>query len=143
MCAGALLQLAGCSASSGGHVASLASRLEGDDASTGSVLIEAGVILANEVVECPGISAFSIVPSAVLVGQPAQMTLATVGPVPLVAWTVTGGTVNPADDGGLDSWIFQCAGPGVASVTVAVGLSDTTLCQGQMFTTYSIDIDCQ
>jgi hypothetical protein len=107
--------------------------------------IEGGVTLSQQVaLACPGIAAFSIVPAAVLVGQPARVDILTVGPTPLITWTITGGTIEPSTlDGGAGTWAFLCSGPGTASVSVAVGLPDTNLCEGQEFTTYSTSITCQ
>jgi hypothetical protein len=145
-CVGALITLASCSGvRSHGDSRTTSSELQSDDASTGSVDITADATLSQQAaVSCPGISAFSIVPAAVLVDQPAQINLSTVGPTPLVTWTVIGGTIEPStDDAGGGNWVFQCNGPGTASVSVAVGLPDTDLCEGQNFTTYSAAVVCQ
>jgi hypothetical protein len=120
--------------------------LEDDSGETGAVDIEASVALAQQgPLVCPGILTFSVIPSAVLVSQPAQLTLLTTQPTPVVSWTIQGGSIDgeTEGDGGAVSWLFHCSAAGTAFVTVAVELPDSDICNGQNFTSYTTSIACQ
>ncbi|HEV3189633.1 MAG TPA: hypothetical protein VGY54_04005, partial [Polyangiaceae bacterium] len=58
---------------------------------SGSVAVDAGVSLVKQPpYQCPGIASFSVTPAAVVMGQPVQLAVTTVGPTPAIRWTASG-----------------------------------------------------
>jgi hypothetical protein len=120
----------------------------GHKSTEGAVAIDASVVLVEgEEYACPGISSFSINPASVLVGQPAQLGVKTVGPAPSgIEWTA-----SPASGGTLSSTTsatptFLCAQSGEVVMTVGVSLvvpGAGNVCEGAMYTSYSGTVDCE
>ena len=119
------------------------------DVTTGSVYVNANVTLdasTAAATQCPGISSFSINPAEVLLGQPAQLGLSTVGPTPVITWSVTG--VSPTTAGGTFSPSANVANPtflgntpgSVVQITATVALPDSGICAGVEFTSLSADV---
>jgi hypothetical protein len=114
----------------------------------GAVAIDASVVLIEgEEYACPGISSFSINPASVLVGQPAQLGVKTVGPAPSgiewIADPVSGGTLSSSTS---PTPTFLCAHSGEVAVTVGLSLvvpGAGNVCEGAMYTSYSGTIDCE
>lgn len=139
------------------------------DVNTGSVGFDAAVTVVNQgAFSCPGITAFSIVPSEIIGSQSAQLTLNETGPIGLAAdggattsdliWTATCatppcGTFTP---GGATSNAsnpsFVC-GPNAETVTVTAQVTNfetsistgttSDVCAGKPFTTMSATIQCE
>jgi hypothetical protein len=121
------------------------------DIQTGSVAVDASVILVNQPpIVCPAIASFSVDPAELAVGQGAQLGVAANAPS-TVEWSVTpptgGSFVNPVDGGpGATSLApeFLCATPGsTVTVTVTIGLLDSGACTGVAFTSLSAAIVCE
>jgi hypothetical protein len=108
------------------------------------VSVDASIATVHQApVACPGISSFSISPAEVQLGQPAYLSVATVGPIPTINWSV-----DPASGGRFSnahsvSPVFQCGGPGVVTVTVQVGVAGTAACKGVANTSLSGTINCE
>jgi hypothetical protein len=138
---------------------------------TGSVSFDGSAsVVTQDPFACPGITAYSIVPSEVIGSQPAQLNVAETGPVGLaadggptvsnIAWSVT---CAPGTTGGCGAFLpsntvsnptFVCSSSTVpyqvtvtAQVTgyqtnIATGMT-TDVCAGQPFTTMTATIDCE
>jgi hypothetical protein len=139
------------------------------DVTTGSVGFDAAVTLVNQgAFTCPGITAFSIVPSEIIGSQPAQLSLSEIGPIGLAAdggptssdiiWTATCasppcGSFNPggATSNGA-SPTFTC-GPTAQSVDIVAQVTNfetsistgttSDVCAGKPFTTMDAFINCE
>jgi len=128
----------------------LGSELTGIDGGVGDLVVEAGVVLLSQPpYACPGISGFGISPAAVLVDQPSELTLTTVGPPPsAIVWSVspaTGGILTFAD-GGEANATFQCLQTGEVTVAVTLELivpDAGDVCDGVDFTSITGTITCQ
>ncbi len=119
------------------------------DVTTGSVGVTATVTLdasTTPATPCPGISSFSINPAEVLLGQPAALSISTIGPTPAITWSVTG--VSPTTAGGTFSPSANVASPtfvgntpnSVVQITATVALPGSGACTGIAFTTLSANI---
>ena len=112
------------------------------------VFIDASVILVGGgQYACPGISAFSIDPAEVAIGQPAQLGIETIGPAPsTIEWTVSPASGGTLSDASAAQPTFQCRDAG--RVTVAAGVTLVVpgagnVCQGVRYTTYSGAVVCE
>jgi hypothetical protein len=118
------------------------------DVGTGSVGVTATVSLVTAgALACPGISGFSISPADITLNGTASLSLATVGPTPVITWSVspaTGGTFGNVNTA---TTTFQCANVPAAgsqvTVTATVALPDSGLCSGEVFTTMSAVVNCE
>jgi hypothetical protein len=139
----------------------------GADVNTGTVGFDAGFQLVGQgAFACPGITAFSIVPSEVVGNQPAQLTINETGPIGLAAdggpttsdivWTATCatppcGTFTPSANAAAPT--FTCLQPGAQTVTVSGQVTNfetsistgvtSDVCAGLPFTTYTATIACE
>lgn len=136
----AAVMVAACGASHGD------SRCPGDDyrCNSGTVSVDASVaVVYQPPVSCPGVSSFSISPAEVQLGQPAYLGVATVGPTPTIEWSVLPASGGRFSNARSVSPIFQCAGPGVVTVSVEVGVAGTGACKGVANTSFSGTITCE
>ena len=118
----------------------------GDDyqCNGGAVSVDASVAIVHPPpVSCPGISSFSISPAEVQLGQPAYLGVATVGPTPTIEWSVIPASAGRFSSAHAPNPVFQCGGPGVATVTVEVGVVGTAACKGVANTSLSGTINCE
>jgi hypothetical protein len=114
------------------------------DVTTGSVEIDASVTQANTAVTCPGIRSFSISPAEINPSQTAALSLQTVGPTPLVTWSVTPAGGGTFGDVNAANTTFACSpGPLQVTVTATVALPDSGACNGQPFTSTSALVNCE
>jgi hypothetical protein len=139
----------------------------GADVNTGTVGFDAGVQVVNQNANsCPGITAFSIVPSEVIGNQPAQLTINETGPIGLasdggattsdVIWTASCGTppcgtFGPSATASAPT--FTCLQPNEQVVTITGQVTNyetsistgivSDVCAGKPFTTYTATIDCE
>jgi hypothetical protein len=118
--------------------------IEGDSPATGAIGVEADIVLEQPMtVACPGISDFSVSPTAIALGQQAQLTVVTVGPPAAIQWSV-----SPASGGKVSNAMalaptFECAVAEPVTVAVTIGPLDGASCTGVPFTSYAVLIDCQ
>jgi hypothetical protein len=115
---------------------------------TGAVFVDGSVRLVDQApYGCPAISGFSMSPTAVQVGQSAQLDISTVGPPPSeIQWMASPSGGGDFSDPTSDSTTFQCQVPGDVIVTVRVELivpDAGDVCDGTLYTTYSGTIVCQ
>jgi hypothetical protein len=109
----------------------------------GSVAVDAGVTLdADPQMVCPAISSFSINPALLALGQPAAVSIETVGPDPAIWWSVKPEFGGQFADARAADTTFQCASGGQMTVGVTVGLPDSGDCQGLEFTSYRGQVNC-
>jgi hypothetical protein len=137
---------------------------------TGSVFFDGSATLMTQpAFACPGITAYSVVPSEVTGSQPAQLNVSETGPIGLAAdggptmsdivWSVT---CPPGTTGGCGAFLpsnevsnptFVCSSSTAYQATVmaqvtgyqtniATGMT-TDVCAGQPFTTMTATIDCE
>ena len=112
------------------------------DVQTGSVEVNGTVTYdasTQAATNCPGISSFSITPAAVLVGQPAALSVSTIGPAAAVTWSATpstAGTFSPSATAASPTFTATTANTNV-TITVTIGLPDSGACTGVAFTTLS------
>ncbi|MDP9002656.1 MAG: hypothetical protein M3O46_21410 [Myxococcota bacterium] len=114
------------------------------DVTTGSVSIDAGVnFVQTGAAACPGISSFSISPAALPPGGNSQVGVSTVGPSPVITWSVSPASAGTFSDIHGANPTFQCLNPNQQStITVQVGLPDSGICNGQTFTSMSALFNC-
>ncbi len=136
------------------------------DVNTGSVGIDASVNVVNQgSYSCPGITAFSIVPSEIIGSQPAQLTVNETGPIGLAAdggatssditWTASCATAPCGSflpNASSASPTFVC-GPNAEQVTVTAQVTNyetnistgvtSDVCAGKPFTTMQATIQCE
>lgn len=111
---------------------------------TGTVSVDASIAFVRPgPISCPGISSFSINPAEVQLGQPAYLSVETVGPTATIEWSVTPGSGGRFSNPHSASPVFQCAGPGVVTVAAQVGVAGTTACRGVANTSLSGTINCE
>jgi hypothetical protein len=136
------------------------------DVNTGSVGFDAAVTVVNQgAFACPGITAFSIVPSEIIGSQPAQLTVNETGPIGLAAdggattsdviWTATCatppcGSFSPSTTASNPT--FTC-GPNAEQVTIQAQVTNfetsistgvtSDVCAGKPFTTMQATIQCE
>ncbi len=120
--------------------------------STGPLKVDASVLLGGTAPgECPGISAFSINPAEIAMGQSAQLALQDTDPTALITWSVTG--IAPAGAGGTFSDphsanpTFQCSqGSSQVSVTATIAPANDAAaasCAGSPFQKISTRVNCE
>jgi hypothetical protein len=131
------------------------------DVTTGSVQIEAGITFdAQAPYQCPGISAFSILPGLIATGTSAQLSVAQEGgSAGTILWSATlGATSVPATPAQLTfssttsgNPTVACGKAGTYRITVTLSLHATPLgtdasvnvCLGQPLTTMSATLVCE
>jgi hypothetical protein len=111
---------------------------------SGTVSVDASIAVVHmPPVSCPGVSSFSINPAEVQLGQPASLAVATIGPTATIEWSVIPAAGGRFSDPHSASSVFQCAGPGLVTVTVQVGVPGTAACKGVANTSLSGTINCE
>jgi hypothetical protein len=111
---------------------------------------------AAPVYNCPTIASFAITPPAVEAGQGAQLSVSTtVAPggsagTKTIAWAANPSTVGSIDDPTSATTVFECSGPGEATITVTVGLTGSVggidagnVCSGSPGSSASGSIECE
>lgn len=111
----------------------------------GEVDIRATVTVEKigSLVACPGISVFSVNPAELARGQTSQLTVATIGPLAEVAWTVIPTNGGKFSDPKSFTPTFLCNGQGTMNVTVQAGPASGGSCVGVRYTSYSVPIRCE
>jgi hypothetical protein len=115
------------------------------DVGTGSVGVTVTVTLdSGPPAACPGITSFTVNPAEQSVGSPVQLGLATTGPTPVIAWSVTPATGGTFSSTSSATPTFTCAAGGTTmTLTATVALPDSGVCAGQAFTTMSAVFTCE
>jgi hypothetical protein len=115
------------------------------DVNTGTVVVDAGLnVVTLGPTACPGITGLSADPAEIPLGATTQLTLGTTGPASVITWSVTpagGGTFSSTSSA---NPTFQCtSAPAQVTVTGSVALADSGACNGAMFTSISVAINCE
>ena len=115
------------------------------DVNTGTVFVDAGLnVVTLGPTACPGITGLSADPGEIPLGATTQLTLGTTGPASVITWSVTpagGGTFSSTSSA---NPTFQCtSAPAQVAVTGSVALVDSGACNGAMFTSISVVINCE